>query len=261
MKCLGRLALPGLLALVLPLTAYPQAKPAAEKAPAMPAPVPATPVRLVLGKGEATSSPTRLGCAGFAHTGGGNMLVSQPAPNVIVVTMTGAALAKTQLCKDSLASWQIDLDQAFEVVYGPQVKSAQLSMEGRLIGALRSARGCVVGASTAEIGKAHAALCCGPQQLMAIVMPPRTVTHGDNQAIYAHEGPLTVPVAPGCYTLHQAFDISASVRKCSLVCKGPAAEFAPEPAYDPALYGAFDPFVGTATRDFGFRVTIRVTPD
>lgn len=263
MKLWKHLLLPGLATVIVaPVAALAQPKAPVEKAPP-PTPVPTSiatpPVRLVLGPAQATSTPRREGCEGFVHTGGGNLIVSQPSPTVLTFLMTGAALAKGQLCKTSLAAWEHDLTQEFGVVYGPQCKGAKLTLEGRLIGALRSPKCCCcLGSASADIHNITASISAGPESLCGFSVPPRTVACGDNQAVYAREGPICVPILPGCYTLHQTFDMTAVVTKAPLCCKGPAAEFAPEPAYDPALYGIWDPFIGTATRDFGFRVTIRV---
>src|SRR5262249_39754278 len=46
---------------------------------------------------------------GFTHTGGGNIDVAQPAPDTVVVTMTGVAVAGAHPCKDSSASLTFDL--------------------------------------------------------------------------------------------------------------------------------------------------------
>ncbi|MFN4257985.1 MAG: hypothetical protein ACK4RK_01710 [Gemmataceae bacterium] len=247
--------LAGLMVLGGRLSVQAQTKPAADK------PAPSAPgVRLILGPAEAAAVPTRVGCPGFVHTGGGNIIVSQPAPNVIHVLMTGAALAKGHLYKDTAGSWSIDLAQDFEVVFAPDVKSAKLTLDGRLIGVLRGSRCGKFGSTQAEVSVAHAEIAVGPETIMAISIPPRSVGSGENQEVYARGGPVCVPIVPACFTLRQKFDISASVHKAPFLVNGTAAEFAPEPAYNPALYGIFDPFIGTATRDFGFYLTITATP-
>lgn len=264
MKSTNRLLFPGLVAIVLlPLAVLAQTKAPVEKAPApAPTPIPTPAVRIVLGPANASSSPRREGCEGFVHTGGGNLLVTQPSPNVLSVLMTGSVLAKGQLCKTSLAAWTHELTQEFTVVYGPQCKGAKLTLEGRLIGSLRSTKCCLhLGSASADISNITAAVTAGPVQVAGFTVPPRSVACGENQAVYAREGPICVPITPGCYTLHQTFDMAAAVSKFPLCCKGPAADFSPEPAYDPALYGLWDPFIGTASRDFGFRVTLRVTEE
>src|SRR5437660_7692793 len=79
---------------------------------------------------------------GFTHTGGGNIDVAQPAPDTVVITMTGVAVAGASPCKPSTATLQFDLEQCFEVVFEkPEVKKAKLTLEGRVIGLLRSHKG------------------------------------------------------------------------------------------------------------------------
>lgn len=256
MKMFQKSCLCSLLGLLASLPAYGQ-----EKAPP-PKAVPAAPVQIVLGSGDASATPARTGCVGFAHTGGGDIQFAQPAPHVLVITMTGTALAKGQILKESSASWAFDLVQNFEVVAQPQVKNIKLTVEGRLIGLLQSGHCCCKEAvATAEVGHAHASVSCGDTAIVGFDMPARVVSCGDSQAIYLREGPICQSIVPGCFTLHQTLNIAAIVRKCPMLCKAVAAEFSPSHALDPAWVGAFDPFHGTIDKDHGFRVTIRAVPE
>src|SRR5262249_12236136 len=118
-----RISLAGLLA-VVGFSALPAAEPAA----------PAVTISLKDRHGRAV--PIRQG---FTHTGGGNIDVAQPAPDTVVVTMTGVAVAGNHPCKDSVASLTFDLDQSLDIVSAdPKVKRAKLTLEGRGIGRLRS---------------------------------------------------------------------------------------------------------------------------
>src|SRR5262245_3394683 len=64
-------------------------------------------------------TPHRQGCT---HTGGGNIDVAQPAPDTVVVTMTGVAVATGHPCTNSAAGQDFDLTQCFEVVFAkPEV--------------------------------------------------------------------------------------------------------------------------------------------
>src|SRR6266481_847687 len=81
-------------------------------------------VTISLGSRQGRVIPTRQG---FTHTGGGNIDVAQPAPDTVVVTMTGVAVAGAHPCKDSLAALSFDLEQCFDVVFdNPKLKSAKL---------------------------------------------------------------------------------------------------------------------------------------
>ena len=57
---------------------------------------PTPPISITLGDRHATATPVRHG---FAHTGGGNIDVAQPAPDTVVITMTGVAVAGAHPCK------------------------------------------------------------------------------------------------------------------------------------------------------------------
>src|SRR5262245_53068573 len=93
-------------------------------------------VTIVLGPGQATATPFRQGSS---RTGGGNVHVTQPAPDTLSVTMTGAAVAKAHPFTESVAGFSFELAQFFEVVgHAPRVKGAKLVLWGRAVGLLRS---------------------------------------------------------------------------------------------------------------------------
>ena len=71
--------------------------------PPKPAANPAVTINLLARHGHAT--PERVG---FTHTGGGNIDVQQPAPDTVVVTMTGVAVAGAHPCKASRAAMDFD---------------------------------------------------------------------------------------------------------------------------------------------------------
>src|SRR5437868_6104869 len=97
---------------------------------------PAPAVTVVLGSRQGRVVPLRQG---FTHTGGGNIDVAQPAPDTVVVTMTGVAVAGGHPCKDSVARMTFELEQCFEVRFeNAKVKRARLTLEGRVIGLLRT---------------------------------------------------------------------------------------------------------------------------
>lgn len=220
-------------------------------------PAPANPpVTIMLGSRHGHATPVRQG---FTHTGGGNIDVAQPSPDTIVVTMTGVAVAGGHPCKASVATMSLDLEQCFEVVFNkPEVKRAKLTLEGRVIGLLRSHS---KGGGSAEQGPGTAGVTCGPVEVVVLTVPPHSVAGGENLSVNCREGPLEVPVVAGKYTLHQTFAVTATHPRSVLPCKAASAEFAPDPALDPLWISHWEPFKGAAKKDFGFQIILKVSPD
>jgi hypothetical protein len=219
-------------------------------APATPA---APPVSFIVGPRHGHVTPARQGCT---HTGGGNIDIAQPAPDTLIITMTGAAVAYGSFC-DASAAQNFDLDQAFEVSFdNPKLKKAKLTMEARVIGLLRSHGK----NDTASYDNACAGVLSGPTTLLSLCVPPHAVGGCDNLSVNDHDGPISVPIAAGKYCLQQTFVVSAAAQKC-LLCKGPSAEFAPDPAIDPLWLSYKEPFHGAAKKDFGFQVILKVAED
>lgn len=194
---------------------------------------------------------------GFEHTGGGNIDIAQPTPDAVVITMTGVAVAGGHPCKDSVAAQDFELSQCFEVaVDNPKTRKLQLTVEARVIGLLRSH---AKGGGAAEESGACATIAAGPAELVTVCAPAHSVAGGENLSINCREGPCTVPVVPGKYTLHQTFHIAASNPHTLLPCKASSAEFAPDPALDPLWISYWEPFHGAIKKDFGFQVIIKVS--
>lgn len=252
-------ALAGLL-LPLPLMA---AQETTKVAPGTPVTITVTtaaaspPVSITLGSRHGHTTPSRCG---FTHTGGGNIDIQQPSSDTVVITMTGVAVAGGHPCKASLATMASELEQCFEITFdNPKVKKAKLTMEGRVIGLLRTHK---CGGGSAGISNACASITSnGGSTPLSISVPPHSESCGGNLSMNCHEGPLSIPVMNGTYTLQQTFAISASHPKCLLPCKAASAEFAPDPALDPLWISYWEPFHGAAKKDFGFQVTIKVADD
>jgi hypothetical protein len=224
-----------------------------------PPPIPPA-VQLLLGPGEGTATPHRTGCA---HAGGGNILVTQPANDTIATSMTGVVVGKSSPLADGVASYAFELTQDFEVVVSdPKVPAAKLLMEARVVGLLRGPKCCCgsPGASAAISVPAHAAVRCGPQELLAVSLPPRSASSGESVSVYNREGPACAIVAPGKYTLHEVFGIEAVGGKWGCPGKGPSAEFAPDGALDPRWISSYEPFHGAIKNSFGFQVILKVVP-
>ena len=217
---------------------------------------PSTPdvsIRLFDRHGHAT--PLRQG---FSHTGGGNVDVAQPSSDTVVITMTGVAVAGGHPCKASVAAFDFDLRQCFEVVFEKSsVKAAKVTLEGRVIGLLRSH---CKGGGSAEECQGCARVIEGETALLELCTPCHTVTGGENLSINDRAGPVSGPIRAGKYTLHQVFHVSASHPRALLPCKAASAEFAPDPALDPLWISYWEPFHGAAKKDFGFQITVKVEP-
>jgi hypothetical protein len=214
---------------------------------------PAPDVSLALGGRSAKVTPVRSGCT---HTGGGNIDVQQPAPDTIVITMSGVAVAYGSPAGGASASQVFDLCQQFEVSFDkPTVKAAKLTVEGRLIGFLRSHKvgSADVCASASVVGAAGAGL--------TLAMPGHAVAGAESASINDREAPDGVVVSAGKYNLNQSFRVSASMPKSVLPCKAPSAEFAPDPALDPLWISPKEPFRGAKKGDLGFQVVVKVAPE
>ena len=243
---------------LLPLSDLPAQAPA----PTAPTPVTITvapvtptspPASFTLGPRHGHVVPERHGCT---HTGGGNIDIAQPSPDTVVITMTGAAVAYGSVC-DASAAQNFDLNQEFEINFdNPKLKRAKLTLDGSVIGLLRSHGK----NDTAGYDNACARVLAGPTPVVSVCVPPHSVGGGENLSVNDHDGPVSVPIVAGKYCLHQTFVVSARAHKCVL-CKGPSAEFAPDPALDPLWLSYKEPFHGAAKKDFGFQITLKVAED
>lgn len=213
---------------------------------------PSPDVSLSLGSRSGKVTPVRSGCT---HTGGGNIDIQQPAPDTLVITMTGVAVAYGGPTGAASASQVFDLVQQFEVSFDkPTVKAARLTIEGRLIGFLRSHK---LGSADVCAG---AVVSGATGSGLVLTMPSHAVTAKESMSINDKEGPVSVNVGAGKYSVTQSFKVTATMPKCVLPCKAPSAEFAPDPALDPLWISPKEPFKGAAKKDLGFQVVIRVAP-
>jgi hypothetical protein len=191
-----------------------------------------------------------------ARTGGGAVAVLQPAPDQLIITLTGVAAAKANPFSPSMASIEAAVEQQFEVVFPAAVRPARLILEGHVLGLLRS-EGQKSG--SAELVQATAEVHYGSQALGGLNFPPRSVSGREALAVNLAEGPVCVPVGPGCHGLHLCLRISAA-QGPSLCPHVSSAEFAPPPALPPTWIHSPDPFAGVDRSGLGFQVTVRVEP-
>jgi hypothetical protein len=220
------------------------------------APAANPPVTITLGTRQAQAVPVRQG---FTHTGGGNIDVAQPAPDTVVVTMTGVAVAGGHPCRNSMAALTFDLTQSFEIaIEKPEVKRAKLTLEGRVIGLMRSHE---KGDGSATQGPATVSVAGGEIAPLALSLPANTAAGGQCLSVNDRDGPVSVAVPSGKYTLHQCWSVSASHPQRLRLCQAASAEFAPDPALDQLWISYFEPFHGAVKKDFGFQVILKAAVD
>jgi hypothetical protein len=219
-----------------------------------PAAASAPPASFTLGPRHGHVTPVRQGCT---HTGGGNIDIAQPSPDTVVVTMTGAAIAYGAI-RNAQAAMNFDLEQCLEINFdNPKLKKAKLTLEGRVIGLMRSH----CKSDTAGYDQACAAILSGPTEVVHLCVPPHAVAGCDNLSVNDHAGPVSVPIVAGKFTLHQTFSVSAMAHGYVVPIKGPSSEFAPDPALDPLWLPYKEPFHGASKKDFGFQLTLKVAED
>jgi hypothetical protein len=209
-----------------------------------PAGTPPPPVSIILHERHGHVTPNKRKCA---HSGGGLIEVISPTPDTVLLTMSGAVVANSEM--------RFDVEQLFEIVFDdPKVKKAKLSVEGRVIGLLRGGhKGC------AEYTDACAHIRAGPVAILHVCVPPHSACNGESLSVNDHDGPKTVLMLPGKYALQQTFTIAA--HSDSYLCNRPSAEFAPDPALDPLWISYHEPFHGVQKASFGFQVLLKVAPD
>ncbi|MFL5331052.1 MAG: hypothetical protein ACJ8C4_19345 [Gemmataceae bacterium] len=196
---------------------------------------------------------------GFCHTGGGNIDVVQPGPDVVIITMSGVAVAGGHPCKDSIAAMNFELEQCFDVAFAnPSMTKAKLTLEGRVVGALRSHKN---GGGSAQEGPGLATIVCGNNAISTLATDPHSVSCGNSLSVNCRTAPVSIVVTGGRATLHQSWNVSANNPQSILPCKAASAEFAPDPALDPLWISYWEPFHGAIKKDFGFQVIMKVEPD
>src|SRR5215468_4292954 len=130
-------------------------------------PAPAPPVSITLYERHGHVTPVKGKCT---HTGGGLIDVAQPAPDTVVVTMTGVVVANSTM--------KFELEQLFEVNFdNPKTKKANLTVEGRVLGLLRGEK-----AGCAEYGDACASIAMAGVE----VAPPPPAPTPPPPAPHAH---------------------------------------------------------------------------
>ena len=225
--------------------------PAAEKGPAV---VAAAPVRFVLGP---RVSSARSDERGLGYTGGGAIEVTQPQPDILLITMTGIVMSAGLPCQESFATIAFDLAQELEVlVTDPRVKAVRLIAEAQLTGRMRRNR---PGAGEALTDTPAGFLVDSPAgPVVDFTFPVQALTEGRDTFINDHYGPVVPFITPGPYKLKARFGIRSSHpwkpghRNVTEVSFGPPVGRLPE------WVGFLDPQREPPRRDLGYRIMLRV---
>jgi hypothetical protein len=224
----------------------------------VPAGPPTTAYQIRLGARQAHASPVRTD---DSQTGGGSIDVQQPHPHVLLITMRGAAVAGANCKKGASASIAFELDQEITVIpTRAGLRPPRLGLAARVVGVLDSSdkgKGC----GSAEQGEACAAVLAADENILTLCVPPQAAGGGQKLLLNNRAGPIEAVVAPGCYTLHQTFQISATQSKSLCGNAASAAEFDPKPQLDSKWAEPLKAFRAVPRDDFGFRVVLWVVED
>jgi hypothetical protein len=208
---------------------------------------------------EVTPSRTRE-----AQTGGGSIVVEQPDPNTIVVTMGGSAVVGSD-CRGSSASIDFNLEQDLDIfATRTGVRPPRVGMVGRVIGTLQvTEAGKCTGkpCGTAEQGPAMGALLMGPTNLLSVSVKPSAVACGQELAINHRDGPVEAPAVVGSYRLIGSFRVGVTQGNGVFNRHAAAADFDTAPQLDAFWSDILKPFRSVPRREFGFRLVLRVVED
>jgi hypothetical protein len=216
--------------------------------------------QIVLRSRHAEATPAR--CKD-AQTGGGWIVVEQPEPNTIVVTMGGSAVAGSD-CHGSAAEIAFELGQDLEIIPTRKgVRPPRIGMVGRVVGTLQvtDPGKCGKACGTAEQGPATASLSLGETGLLSVNVKPSAVSCGQESSINFRDGPVECPGAVGCYRLTGSFRIGVTQGKGVFNRQAAVADFDPAPQLDAFWADALKPFRAVPRKDFGFKVVVRVVED
>jgi hypothetical protein len=197
-----------------------------------------------------------------AQTGGGSIVVEQPAPNTIVVTMAGSVVVGSD-CHGSSAEIDFNFVQDFDIVpLRKGVRPPRVGLVGRVVGTVQvTDPKCCKPCGSAEQGIATAALGLGDTSLLSINVPATAASCGQMQAVNNRDGPVECPAVAGCYHLTGAFHISANQGKGVFNRQYAVADFDPAPQLDGFWGDALKPFRAVPRGEFGFKIVVRVIED
>ncbi len=221
--------------------------------------------QIVLRSRHAQVTPAKCG---RAQTGGGSILVAQPEPNTIIVTMSGSAVVGSGY-RPANATIHYDFAQDLDILpLRDAVRPPRLGMIGHVVGTLQVTDQdrvpCDEG--VAAQGPATANLMMGGVNLLCVGTEPSTVGHGQEVAINHQCGPVETsavasPAGCGYFRLTATFDIGANQGKGVFCRRFAVADFDPTPQLDAFWADALKPFRSVPRDDFGFKLILRVVED
>jgi hypothetical protein len=215
---------------------------------------------IVLRSRHAEATPTRLK---DTQTGGGYVLVEQPEPNTIVVTMGGSAVAGSA-CHASAAGIDFNLEQELDIIPARTgVRPPRIGMVARLVGTLQvtDPGKCCKACGTAEQGPAAACLALGGTSLLSVNVKPSSVACGQESSINYRHGPVESLAVPVSYVLTGSFHIGVTQGKGVWHRQAAVADFDPAPQLDASWADVLKPFRAVPRKDFGFKIVVRVVED
>jgi hypothetical protein len=216
--------------------------------------------QIVLRSRHASVMPTRTP---NAQTGGGSIVVEQPEPNTIVVTMGGSAVVGSGH-HGSSAGLNFVLEQELEII--PTRRDARpprIGMIGRVVGTLQvtDCGHCGKACGNASQGPATACLSAGEASLLTVAVEPSAVGCAQELAINHREFPVETVAEAGLYHLSGAFRIGAAQGKGVFHRQYAVADFDPAPQLDAFWADALKPFRAVPRNEFGFKLVVRVVED
>ena len=236
--------------------------------------------QIVLRSRHAEATPTRTK---DAQTGGGSIVVEQPEPNTIVVTMGGSAVAGSDF-HGSTAGIDFNLEQELEIIpTRTGVRPPRIGMVARVVGTLQvtdaslcgkdCGKGCgiaeqVLGmvkcgkaCGSAEQGAGVGCLMLGGTNVLSVNVKPSSVGCGQELAINNRHGPVESTAIAGAYCLTGTFHIAANQGKDVLNHQAAVADFDPAPQLDGYWSDVLKPFRAVPRKDFGFKIILRVVEE
>lgn len=196
------------------------------------------------------------------QTGDGSIVVEQPEPSTIVVTMTGSAAAGSG-CHSSCASLNFQLEQDLEIIALRDARPPRVGMMGRVVGTLAVTKPacCSRSCGTAEQGPATATLSVGETSLLSLCVKPSTVACGQELAINFREGPVESTAATGNFRLGAAFRLGVTQGRGLFHRQFALADFAPAPQLNASFADILQPFRAAPRNEFGFKLVLRVAEE
>ncbi len=223
-------------------------------------PPPGPAYQIVLRSRNAEATPNR---SKDAQTGGGYVVVEQPEPNTIVVTMGGSAVVGSE-CHGSSASIDFNLEQDLDIIpTRAGVRPPRIGMVGRVVGTLQvtDPGKCGKSCGTAEQGPAAACLAIGGTSLLSVNVKPSSVVCGQESSINYRHGPVESTAVAGSYCLTGSFHIGATQGKGVWNRQAAVADFDRAPQLDSFWSDALKPFRAVPRKEFGFTVVLRVVEE